>query len=182
MKIKSQLLVHDLILRLDAATEAASAFNLLSLPELEAKKNASSWSILECIEHLNLYGRFYLPEISKQIKAGKAAGAESIFCSGILGNYLVNLIKPENRGKKKMKTANAMNPVLTKATAQSLDEFFDQQRRLRNLLQASATADLTAIRTKTSLSPLIRLRLGDTLRFMVHHIERHIAQAQATKI
>jgi hypothetical protein len=38
--------------------------------------------------------------------------------------------------------------------------------------------DLTKVKTAISLSKFIKLRLGDTLRFLVYHNERHILQAQ----
>jgi len=36
---------------------------------------------LECIEHLNRYGDFYIPEITKRIKTGKSTTTSSPFKS-----------------------------------------------------------------------------------------------------
>lgn len=181
MKIQSSSLIGELIGRLDKVSEIAKKFNELDLNELNARKSGDSWSLLECIEHLNRYGYFYLPEIEKQILSQAPHSGNGIFKSGFIGNYLVNLIKPGNLKTKKMTTAKNMNPINSELSARTLSIFFKQQNRLRSLLEQAAIVDLSTTRTKTTLSPLLKLRLGDTLRFMVHHIERHIQQAEATQ-
>ena len=35
----------------------------LTLQHLNYKTNPDSWSMLECLEHLNRYARYYLPEL-----------------------------------------------------------------------------------------------------------------------
>ncbi|MBD3581707.1 DinB family protein [Flavobacterium selenitireducens] len=181
MKIQSSSLIDDLIGRIDKVSKIAETFRELNPTELNARKSADSWSLLECIEHLNRYGHFYLPEIEKQLSSQTPHVANGVFESGILGNYLVNLIKPEPVKKKKMRTAKEMNPIHSRLDERTLLVFFEQLHALRLLIEKSATVDLSKVHVKTSLSRLIRLRLGDILRFMVHHIERHIQQAQATQ-
>jgi hypothetical protein len=46
------------------------------------------------------------------------------------------------------------------------------------LLEAARTVDLTRTKTGISITNLIKLRLGDTLRVVVYHNWRHIEQAQ----
>ncbi|HEX7870414.1 MAG TPA: DinB family protein, partial [Chryseobacterium sp.] len=53
--------------------------------KLNYRLSEKSWSILECIEHLNRYGKFYIPEINKRIKDSDTKLAE-VFSSGFLGN------------------------------------------------------------------------------------------------
>lgn len=52
---------------------------------------------------------------------------------------------------------------------------------LRYLLELAKNADLVKVKTSISLTKLIKLRLGDTFRFLVNHIERHVLQAQQTQ-
>ena len=49
------------------------------------------WSIAQCLEHLNSYGRYYLPAIEKAVKTAGSGSAEN-FKSGWLGNYFYKLI------------------------------------------------------------------------------------------
>lgn len=181
MKIESTSLLEELVAKLDKATAIAEGFKELELAELNARKSRDSWSLLECIEHLNRYGYFYLPEIENRILAQSGGKKSGIFKSGLLGNYLVNLIKMDGTKIRKMKTATAMNPIQTLLDEKTIGIFLKQQQRLRSLLEQARNIDLTRTTTKTTLSPFIKLRLGDTLRFMVHHIERHVAQAEATQ-
>ena len=38
--------------------------------------------------------------------------------------------------------------------------------------------DLGKIKIPISIAPFVKIKLGDTLRFIVYHNERHIVQAQ----
>jgi hypothetical protein len=60
----------------------------------------------------------------------------------------------------------------------TIDKFLKQQERLIQLLTDAQAIDLTKAKTPISLTKWIKLRLGDTLRFYVYHIDRHIIQAQ----
>jgi hypothetical protein len=47
-----------------------------------------------------------------------------------------------------------------------------------NLLEQGKKVDLTRTRTSISISSLIKLRLGDTLRVVIYHNQRHLAQVR----
>ena len=81
-----------------------------------------------------------------------------------------------------MKTPKDKNPLNTKLSVTVVDRLLKQLEKLKILLSQSTTVNLTNLKTAISLTKLIKLRLGDTLRFFVYHIERHILQAQNIKI
>lgn len=178
MQIQTHLLIEDLLYRTEKATKAVQRLKALSFEQLNYKKSATEWSVLECIEHLNLYGDFYLVEIEKQIIAQKGKAKPAAFKSGWLGNYFANLMQVKEGKVKKMKSPKDKNPVNSVLTPTTLDRFLKQQERLRSLLIQAQHVDLTHTRTAISLTSLIKLRLGDTLRFFVYHIERHVLQAE----
>ena len=66
MKFNRQELIDDLIRRTKTNKQAAEQYLGLSEEVLNFKESPKSWSVLECLEHLNLYGDFYLPEIEKR--------------------------------------------------------------------------------------------------------------------
>ncbi len=180
MKIEQEKLIVELARLTNVALNDIRSFKRLSAKQLNYKTSPESWSILECIEHLNLYGKFYLPEIEKQLlKANKKTGNLQ-FKSGILGEYFVGVIKVD--GKKKMKATRAMDPTNSNLNSTSLDQFIKQLETLKNLLNESREVNLKNVKTAISLSKLIKLRLGDTLRFLVFHNERHIIQAKRIPI
>ncbi|MFJ1366262.1 DinB family protein [Capnocytophaga canimorsus] len=154
----------------------AEALLLKSETELNHSPSDDTWNILECIEHLNLYGNFYLPEIASCIAKADESN-RNLFKSGFLGNYFVKLIQPKPQ-LNKMKTATKMNPKGRRLTKNCLQVFIRQQNQLLDLLQKAHTTDLTQLKTKISISRFLRLRLGDTLQFMVYHNQRHMKQVQ----
>lgn len=157
-------------------------FKTLSDEELKHRTTAESWNILECLEHLNLYGDFYLIEIEKRIMASKQHSSNILFKSGLLGNYFAELMKADNGKMKKMKSPQDKNPVLIKPGPNSIDRFIRQTESLLHLLELARQSDLSRIRCSISISKFIKLKLGDTLRFYVYHIERHIRQAKKVEL
>ena len=179
MKIQNQLLTTDLVQRIDNAIARVTALRNLSSEQLNHKQNADTWSALECIEHLNLYGDFYLPEIEKQLHSKPKVAAKTVFKSGVMGNYFATLMQKNKKGQiKKMKAPADKTPAKSGLSTVTLDRFLKQAEKLKNLLSQASTADLTKTKTAISLTKMLRLRLGDTLRFVVYHIERHLDQAE----
>ena len=178
MKVKQGLLIDELIYIADHVMTAATAFKELSEKDLNTKNDPSQWSILECMEHLNLYGDFYLPEIEKQLLQGARTKEDALFKSGVIGNYFANLMRVKDGKIKKMKSPKDKNPINSKLSVLVIDRFLKQAEKLKNLLNEGRTVDLTKTKVSISLTKLIKLRLGDTFRFYVYHIERHILQAQ----
>src|SRR5690606_23705329 len=106
------------------------------------------------------------------------AGGNHMFKSGPIGNYFANLMKVKHGRIIKMKTPADKNPVGSNVTPEALDRFLRQQETLRALLLKARQADLVKARVPISLAKFIKLRLGDILRVVVYHIERHIIQAE----
>ena len=67
MKIKVSKLTQNLIEEVKTILQKAQKLQTLSNDELNSRPNTESWTILECIEHLNRYSDFYLQEIEKRI-------------------------------------------------------------------------------------------------------------------
>lgn len=181
MQIENKILVNELLLIIENSIQEATKFKTLPESQLNFKVAAEKWSILECFEHLNLYGDFYLPEIEKRILENKNIGKSLVFKSGILGNYFANLMKEKNGKIKKMKTPKDKNPINSKLTMISIDRFLKQAERIKTLLKDAENLNLSKVKTSISLSRFIKLRLGDTFRFYVYHIERHVKQAESIR-
>lgn len=154
------------------------AGTLLLMPEKELNFRISedSWSVLECLEHLNRYGNFYIPEITQRISSSKTASKPD-FKPGVLGNYFAKSMLPKEK-LNTMKTLKAMNPIHSELNKEVVDEFVNQQQQLLDLLEKAGFVDLEKTKTAISISKLITLKLGDTFRFVIYHNERHIVQAQ----
>ena len=176
MKTKQIVLIENLLEYTEQALKDVKAFKELPQADLNRKINPNSWSVLECIEHLNLYGNFYLPEIDNRISNATTVSQSIVFKSGMLGDYFVKIIRPES--KKKMKAVKSMDTTGSQLNFTTIDQFIKQLEELKRLLIASKNVDLTKVKTAISLTTLVKLRLGDTFRFLIYHNQRHIQQAQ----
>lgn len=171
---------NELLSELEAYVQNHMNFakSLLEISEenLQYKQNEKSWSVLECLEHLNLYGDFYIPEITKRLKKSNSTSKPE-FKSGFLGNKsAIDMLPKEDM--KTMNTFKSKNPVNSSLQKENiLLKFIKQQEDLLALLALAAKKDLTKIKTSLTL-PLLKFRLGDTLRFVIFHNERHIVQAK----
>ena len=176
MKIITKELIEELKEKTRVNIRKAEGFKKLTDKEINYKETIDKWSILECMEHLNIYGDFYNPEINKCIKQTHTTSAK-IFKSGVIGNYFVNLIKPKEK-MNKMKTLKVNNPLGSSLDKSSIDKFISQQKECLELIERSKQINLTKTKTAISISKLIKLRLGDTFRFITAHNERHLIQAE----
>lgn len=173
--MKVDELINQLIEITKSNMNEVQSFKNFTNNELNTRISNKSWSILECIEHLNRYGDFYIPEITRQIEKSKRPKS-TIFKSGILGNYFAKSMLPKEK-LNKMKTFTSMNPINSSLDKSVLDKFLHQQELIIELLNKSKNTDLTKIKTSISISKWIKLRLGDTFRVVVYHNLRHIVQA-----
>ena len=178
MQFNSKELIEELITITEQAADAARKFKNLTTEQLNYRPAPGKWSILECFEHLNLYGDFYLPEIEKSILAQQNKTYSPVFKSGIMGNYFANLMRPKQGQIKKMGTPKDKNPIHAELSVTVIDRFIKQQERMISLLRMARVVDLTRTKTAISLTKLLKLRLGDTFRFVIYHVERHILQAE----
>jgi hypothetical protein len=144
--------------------------------KLQFKQSTKSWSVLECLEHLNMYTAFYNKEINKRMNASLLPFTET-FKSTYLGNKFANDMLPKE-GMKTMNTFKSKNPNASKLDKdQVLLTFIKLQEELLTLISKAKTKNLDKIKTKTTL-PILKFKLGDTFRFVIHHNERHVVQAK----
>ncbi|WP_027386046.1 DinB family protein [Chryseobacterium gregarium] len=176
MKIPARQLIHDLKKITEQNLQFVESLSVQPEVRLNLRLSEESWSILECFEHLNLYGRFYLPEIGKRLKNQDTKAAE-FFNPGILGNYFVKSMLPKENINK-MKTLFSMNPIHSQLDKRVLTEFISQQKQMIQYLNETENVNLNTVKTGISISRLVKLKLGDTLRFVVYHNLRHIEQAK----
>lgn len=176
MIIITKELITELLEKTRMNIHKVESLKKLSEKELNYKESSGEWSILECIEHLNIYGDFYNPAIKESIQKTTTTSSK-IFKSGVLGNYFVNLIAPKEK-LNKMKTLKENNPLGSCLDIDVINRFINQQKEYLELIEQSKNINLTKTKTAISITKLIKLRLGDTLRFITAHNERHMLQAE----
>ncbi len=178
--MQSENLIQSLLDQTRQSINQVEKLKTFDLHFLTWKENETSWSILECLEHLNLYGDFYLPQMENKIE-NSTSKADFEFKSGILGNYFAKSMLPKEK-LNKMKTFKDKNPLNAKLDKTVIDKFINQQIKLLDLLNQSRKMSLKKVKIQTSISSLIKLKLGDTFRFFINHIIRHLAQIDRIQI
>ncbi len=171
---------HELLEALESRVhhhlqQAISTYQNLTDSELNRRSASGGWSIAQCLEHLNSYGDFYLPRIDQAISAYQGKPALTVK-RGWLGNYFINSMDPD-LSTKRYQAFRGHLPAVSLNGHRVVGHFIAQQERLLALLRHSGRTDLNRIRIPISITCLIRLKLGDTLEFLIIHNERHIRQA-----
>lgn len=175
MKISSNTLLSDLKQRTNQVITQAEELMDHTAEALNSKPSTTSWSALECIEHLNRYGDFYLPELNQRIKENRKPTAPT-FKSGMLGNYFAKSLLPKEP-LNKMKTFKSMDPSNSKLDKRTVQLFIDQQKQMLSILEHAEKINLNKTKTAISISKWIKLKFGDTLRVVIYHNQRHLLQA-----
>ncbi|MBC9911242.1 DinB family protein [Chitinophaga varians] len=167
---------------LAAQYKAEDRFGGQSAEVLSYTSQPGQWSALQCLEHLNTYGRFYLPALDKAITAAEQNNSRPLdtFKSSWLGAWFTKQMQPTPEGKlrSRMKSPKGHLPSVQPDAAMVLHEFIQQQEMMEALMDRAAKINIQKAKVATSLSSLIKLSVGDTFGFMTTHINRHVLQAE----
>lgn len=172
--MQTQQLINTLVEQTQTLMDQAERLKSRELSSLHWRSHPSSWNILECYEHLNRYGEFYLPQIASKIKLSSTKN-EPFFKPGFLGDYFANNMLPKDK-LNKMKTFKDKDPLNASLDKTVIDHYLQQQVILLDLLDQSRQVSLNKVKISTSISNLIKLKLGDTFRFYINHMIRHSKQ------
>ena len=178
-KFKSEELINQLQSDIHQIIAAANHLETADPVKLNYCPQEGSWSVAQVLEHLNAYNRYYLPVIEKSmIHISKDTSAW--FIPGLLGNYFTQMMAPNNvyEIKNKIKAAKNYSPGKGLNVESVFKEFYQHQNKLLQLLEVARRRNLNSIRIPISISKLIRLKLGDTFRFLIAHEQRHMIQAR----
>ena len=178
--MQSDKLIEGLIEQTKQIISQVEAIKNQELNSLTWKQKPDSWSILECLEHLNLYGYFYLPQINEKINQSKTTHQVD-FKSGVLGNYFAQSMLPKKK-LNKMNTFKDKNPVNSNLNKTVIDTFLKQQHTIIDLLNRSKKVNLNKVKIATTLSRLIKLKLGDMFAFLINHNIRHFKQIERIQL
>lgn len=153
----------------------ATGFNALEEAALQFKPGPESWSMLECLEHLNRYSRFYNPELAAALARPRPNTDTEEIEFTWLGRRSYELVRPENA--KPSKTLARMNPGHSRLSRTVIEEFGQHQQELLGLLERANQADLNKQAVRVEFFKLLKLKTGEAFQFVVAHEQRHMQQA-----
>ena len=179
-----QGLITELLDRTELLKASTKPFLRLTDDQLLFRPAPGKWSIAEIYTHLNLsMDRTVRDILSRITLAPDHRGDE--YRSGWLGDWLYGRIMPRPDGtvfKLKSIAANSPESKDIQDPRETLEAFQRHCDSLDDILRHVWTKDLRRIRIPFYLNGLISLRLGDMLRFLVAHGERHLLQAQRAAV
>lgn len=149
---------------------------------LNRKPDEKSWSVLECLEHLNILGAIYLKGFRQKTASGIPRVGDS-YKTGWLGEYAAKSMLPKDNGRLayKMKTLPFMTAAGTNLDKnQVIATHREQLETFLQVVEAARKMDLGKNRVTTSLGKWLKFKLGDAMRFYLNHQERHYGQLRRT--
>jgi len=181
--VNSQQLLQQLKNQVEEVRlQALSRFNGKSDQILLQSPEPGRWSAIQCLEHLNTFGTYYLPTLGSVIEQAviKGSRAKSSFRSGMIGGWFTRLMEPSSNGfpSTKMQAPKTHRPASQLDVNKVLQEFIRQQEEMESLLVAASRIDLEKVKVPLTLSKWIRLSVGDTFGFLIAHTRRHTLQAE----
>jgi DinB superfamily len=173
-----QSLITELLDRTELIKASTQSFLRLNEDHLNFKPDPSQWSIAEIFEHLNISNGIYIRGVLARISGAPDMKADK-YTSGWIGDLIYSKIMPRPDGTVfKMRTGKLTCPPGGTLDGQdTLHRFLQQCDMIDDILRHSATKDMQRIKIPLSLSSFLKLRLGDTLRYLIAHCERHLLQA-----
>ncbi|UOQ97714.1 DinB family protein [Hymenobacter sp. 5317J-9] len=162
---------------------AQQRFRPLSAEELNRRPSPSRWSAGQCLEHLNIVGGYYLPSIAARIAKAQARGSKPAptVKSGYIGRRFIEAMRTPV-SVKTYESPQRYAPTGTRLPRTVAEVFSRQIDELLRLVLLARQVNANAIRIPNAIFPLLLFRLTDQLEFMVVHIQRHIAQAEAVLV
>jgi len=148
---------------------------------LNCKPSVKSWSAIECIEHLNKIGSFYVSEFECSIENAKRCNKNEGVNSTYIG-WLMKLLMLPKKGKVvfKMRTFKQFKP-LNSNDNEIINEFSNQLEQINNVLKRVEDLDITDLKINSAIGSFVTFKLSDAFQFVIAHIERHLIQAIKAK-
>lgn len=135
------------------------------------------WNIYEVVEHLNRFGIHYIPKFEEAVDSPRSLRKKDEFRPGFLGKYAIKQIRPVNGViPNKTKSPSKANPFLRQLDRSVFDDHAQQQDKLKYLLKNLGRVNLNRNSVSTIAIPFLRFSLGDSIRILSYHAERHYVQ------
>jgi len=159
---------------------AQQRFRPLSPDVLNRRPSPGRWSVGQCLEHLNIVGGHYLPEIAARINKAMAQGSKPAATAkhGFVGRRFIEAMRTP-AGQRRFSSPERYAPTGTRLPRTVTEVFSRQLDELLRLVLLARQVNANAVRIPNPLIPLLSFRLTDQLEFLVVHIQRHVAQAEA---
>lgn len=139
---------------------------------------SDAWSVAQCLDHLNVTARQYLPRLDEGIANAMRRGLYSAGpCAyNWIGRLMVYLVAPTTR--LRAKAPKVFYPTPGRPRHEVMAAFRAYQVQYIDRLRQANGLDLARARVTSPVARWIRMPLGSGFAMMVAHERRHLAQAR----
>lgn len=156
-------------------------FTIQTHTVLQEPSSSGGWSIVQCLDHLNGYGHYYLPLIKKALAETAVYKEKTKVKHTWLGRYFIKTMRADARVRKYKAFKNHIPNSDLDAYA-VMAEFVHQSEQLLMHMEQSKNVDCNHIKINISISRFVKLNLYDVFGFLIAHNERHLKQASRNLI
>ena len=160
------------------ATTGAALVDPLSDEQFSWQPTPDSWSVAQCIDHLNAAAREYLPMldegISNAIRRGEYTAGPYVY--NWIGRVMVYSVRPTTKWRGK--APQAFLPPAGRRRQEIVAAFRAYQVQYVDRLRQSNGLDLARARITSPVARWLRIPLGSAFGMLIAHEQRHIAQAR----
>ena len=160
------------------ADQADTLVSPLTEEQFTWRPAAGSWSIAECIDHLNVTARLYLPQLDEGIAEGIRRGlyGEGPFTHDLIGRFFVRTMEPPARIS--LKAPASFRPAVQRSRSEIMAAFRAYQVQFVDRLRQASGLDLRRAKVHSPASSWIKMSLNSGFALMAAHERRHLWQAQ----
>ena len=142
-----------------------------------------SWSIAECLQHLNVGVTKTLPAFDRAIAEGRGKNqlAPGPFRYGWFSRMMVASMEPPPKFRMKSPRLIRVSLGGTYRGADLLPQFAAVRDQLAERVRRADGLDLAHVRTISPVNRLLRMPLGAYFDFIIAHDRRHLWQARQVR-
>lgn len=136
-----------------------------------------SWSVAQCIDHLNATARIYLPKLDEAIADARRRGLHGTgpFRYAALGRFMTWAQAPP--AKFKARAPKTFRPAVSRSRSEIMAAFAAAQVAFVDRLGQANGLHLGRARVSSPPFPWLRFSLGSGFALMAAHERRHLWQA-----
>jgi hypothetical protein len=160
------------------AREAEGLAGALTDEQFNWVPPSHGWSVAQCVEHLNIATRSYLPALDEGIADAIRRGlyGEGPFRYHWMARMFVRSLGPGRR--MRFSAPRTWVPPPSRPRQETIAAFRAYQVQCIDRLRQANGLDLARAKVRSPASSLVRLPLGAAFALLVAHAERHLAQAR----
>ena len=172
-EIESQLAASD--------HQAQALLRDLDEEQLNWRPDERSWSIAQCLDHLNVANRIYLAPMLDAIEQARRKGSvrKGPIHSGFFGRWFAASMEPPP--KRRLPAPRKIVPAVRTGRAELIEEWRRTQAEVDAVLRKAAGIDLNGTRFVNPFFSLIRFSVGTAFQVIAAHERRHLWQAEQVR-